>query len=98
LTVDWDAALNGPIRDAFGSEVTYTPQNSSPVAMTGIRKDPSMLELESPGNLVVLWFEASDFAAAPANGDAVAIGGESYDVVDVKKDAAGGLKLFLRRR
>ena len=94
--------LNATVLAAFGIPATFTPQDGSGAQqITGIIQAPAMAEDRLPGAIlgvavVRLFVQFTNITPAPQQGDAIAINGAAYAVVDVNVDTQGGAVLILR--
>ena len=94
--------LNATVLAAFGTPVTFTPQDGSGAQqITGIIQAPAMGEDSLPGGVrgtavVRLFVQFTNIAPAPRHGDAITISGVAYVVVDLDVDTQGGAVLKLR--
>jgi hypothetical protein len=94
--------LNAAVLAAFGIPVTFTPQGGSGAQqITGIIQAPAMGEDRLPGSVqgpavVRLFVLFASIAPTPRHGDAIAINGVAYAVVDLDVDTQGGAVLKLR--
>lgn len=96
----WDnsiGALNSACLAAFGRLVTYRPAAGAPVELRGILQTGVQLEGRAPGVYAVLFLQASGLPTGAGLGDSVEIGLDSYKVFEMESDAAGGVKLALRK-
>ena len=96
----WDnsiGALNSACLAAFGRLVTYRPAAGAPVELRGIHQTGVQLEGRAPGVYAVLFLQASGLPEGAGLGDAVEIGSDTYKVFEMESDAAGGVKLALRK-
>lgn len=97
---DLAAVANVGCRDVFGVAVTYSPAAGMPVTIQAV--------FDAPGSLVTgnglvpvqttaptLDVVESDLAAAPAQGDQVTIGAQTYEVAQVEPDGNGMTRLYL---
>ena len=96
-----DAVLSA-CNDAFGESVSYTPQGSSLVAITGIFNAESA-ELD-PGTgipvlskIPTLGVKTSDIGGDPKIGDLVTVRSVNYKVRDFDLDGEGGATLRLHK-
>lgn len=87
---------------AFGTPVTFTPQDGSgPQQVAGIIQTPAMAEDYVPGSVrgasvVRLFVRFANLTPQPQHGDTIAINGIVYDVVEVEADIEGGAVLKLK--
>ena len=95
-------AMDTACLDAFGTAVTFTPQDGSGAQqITGIIQNPAMAEDYVPGTVqgtavVRLFLRFANLTPPPRQGDTVAISGIVYDVLEVAVDTEGGAVLKLR--
>ena len=94
--------LDATVLAAFGIPVLFTPQSGSGAQqITGIIQAPAMAEDCLPGAIrgaavVRLFVQFAAITPAPQGGDAIAINGVAYVVLDVDVDTQGGAVLKLR--
>ncbi|HZT29249.1 MAG TPA: hypothetical protein VFA33_05165 [Bryobacteraceae bacterium] len=87
---------------AFGTPVTFTPQDGSgPQQITGIIQTPAIAEDYVPGSVqgtsvVRLFVRFANISPPPQHGDTITINGVVYDVLEVAVDVQGGAVLKLR--
>jgi hypothetical protein len=95
-------AMDAACLAAFGTPVTFTPQDGSgPQQITGIIQTPAMAEDYVPGSVqgtsvVRLFVRFANLNPLPRHGDTIAINGIVYDVLEVAADTEGGAVLKLR--
>lgn len=89
----------GAVTETLGEDVSYTPSGGSLSTVRGVFNARSVeldggvpVMTEQPNLLVRI----SDFAATPAQGDAVTARATNYTVSRVDLDGEGGAVLFLR--
>jgi len=93
---DAAARLDDACLRAFGTQVTYTPQNGGAAfSLTGILDVGARREDAAPGTYAVLFVKADAFSQPPDRGDEVTVGNSIYKVVDLEADAGGGLRQVL---
>lgn len=104
MAIDFDSLVLGPLAGIFGQSVTYTVPNTPSFTMLGVF-DRAYVEVnfDDQGAPVsttrpVLGVQTSAFPAglAPAQGDTVTIGADSFEVVDTQPDSHGHVLLMLR--
>jgi hypothetical protein len=94
--------LSATVMAAFGIPATFTPQDGSgSQQITGIIQAPAMGEDSLPGGVrgtavVRLFVQFNSITPAPRHGDAIAINGMAYALVDMEVDTQGGAVLKLR--
>jgi len=95
-------AMDTACLGAFGTGVTFTPQDGSgSQQITGIIQNPAMAEDYVPGSVqgtavVRLFVRFANITPPPRQGDTVTINGIVYDVLEVAVDTEGGAVLKLR--
>lgn len=109
MSVDWDSLVIGPLMEAFGDPITYTPAAGVAFQITGVF-DNEYLDLNAigseidrvgmPGNITtsrpVLGVQISQFSLVPTQGDKITLlSGASYTVMEVRQDGHGWAKLLL---
>jgi len=103
--VAWAAALDRlteTIRDQFPSAAVHTPDGGSPDAHTCVHDYKWVNitvngEVTQAGMMHVAFVRLADLAATPAQGDAYAIGSDSFQVLEVRPDGSGAAELILHR-
>jgi hypothetical protein len=93
---DWTSLLNGlnsAALDAFGREVTYSPQTGAPVVIRAVF-NPTR---EAEGVSGVIFVQLADLPQAPERGDRVTVGGSPYTVFNIEGDASGAAVLRVRK-
>ena len=95
-------AMDSACLAAFGTPVTFTPQDGSgPQQITGIIQTPAMAEDYVPGSIqgtsvVRLFVRFANLNPLPQHGDTITINGKTYNVNEVEADSQGGAVLKLR--
>lgn len=100
-----DAVLNTFGTGTDGPTVIHVPtsgleyQIASAIPMNG-NEISGQGEAVAPGNVLYLWFRASDFTTAPVRGNTIKYGGVSYTIEKVAPDAtgSGGVVIHLRKK
>lgn len=93
-------AAHGLLTDANGApvQVVWTPAGGAATPINALRKKAFALALgEVDGNKPTLECAASDVAGI-ARDDAIAVGADSYVVVDVQPDGKGFVVLILQEQ
>jgi hypothetical protein len=97
---DWTSLLNGlnsAALDAFGREVTYSPQTGAPVVIRAVFNPTREAEENAPGVYGVIFVQLADLPQAPERGDRVTVGGSPYTVFNIEGDASGAAVLRVRK-
>lgn len=96
------AMANKAIERALGEAVTYTPLAGSPVSIKGIF-NAMTAEIDAGTGFRVmtprptLEIRLAALAAAPKQGDQVAVRSQTYKITSVTKDGEGGAVLALAK-
>ena len=88
--------MNASSQQAFGTSVSYQHAGGVAFTIVGIPERNSDEEKQSAGVYLHLFVHLADFAAPPAQGDAVTIDGITYTVFEVQEDSSGGARLSVR--
>lgn len=90
--------LNSACLRHFGKPVTYTPVGGAAVVVTGVVSSGSRLEAAFPGTFAEVFVTEAALVEAglsPAVGDAVVVEGLARRVVNVRRDAEGGVTIVV---
>jgi hypothetical protein len=87
-------------KQAFGEEITYTPNGGSPVTLQAIvdmefeQVDPQTGAIVS-SNQPMIGVKDSDLEDTPAPGDTCTVRGQNYKVIERREDGQAGSRLIL---